>query len=219
MTYGISVKNESGFINIDETFANMQVLVSGTLSAPGTVTFPEQATRPLVMVSLSSNGIWDANGTPPGDHISNNNSFRIGSAVTQDVKYKVLVPRASMVPSSDAFGMRVYGPSGELFFDSGNLDTLKVLANVFTSYEGPNPQPPLSVSIPSTSGDVYASLHTLQYYKGEAGNPFRWKTIAARRVSSTEVSLVEATSWTFDYNFTIYGYYRYDRYFLVGTFP
>lgn len=219
MSYGISIKNDSGYTNIDENFSNLQVLTSGTVSAPGLVTFEAQAVKPVVMVCISTNSIWDDTARPILP-LNENSQFRVGSAVTQNVKYKVLIPRINLLPSSETYGFRVKGPSAELFFDSGNLDTLAVNVYATVPYMGPNGMQYVAIS--DFGGDVYVSLSTLRFFqswKDEVTSELVWKSIAVRLATPSIVQLAAVTSYhTGIYNPIAYMRFIQRRYLLVGNF-
>ena len=123
MSYGISILNSSGFVQIDPDYSNYAVLVRGTASGNGYVDidFPAQPKPPLVFAKFAATDRWLA-------LISLTNSratFFIypdpgwNTAASGSFSYAVCVPFEDISLPNDQFGFKVFNQSGGVVFDSG----------------------------------------------------------------------------------------------------
>lgn len=159
-TFGIQVFNTDGFMTIDENFSTMQVLASGTATSNQMVYFPAQANRPLIMVSVPygksflSAGAGDEYGYGPiiTDPNSSFYLYAASGSAAFSYSYKVLTPRTNVGSSGVPWGLRVFRSDGAVLFDSGNLDTLRVLK--YASAQGSN----IQVSVADDGYPLYVNL-------------------------------------------------------------
>lgn len=132
-TYGLQVFNTDGIMTIDENFSTLQVVASGTATTGQVVNFPAQTNRPLIMVSVPYGRSFLGDGDYEFSYVSINprSQFYVSHLTYEGgafaYSYKVLVPRTNFNPSDVPWGLRVYNPSIGVTFDSGDLNTLRVL--------------------------------------------------------------------------------------------
>lgn len=128
MSYGLLITNDSGYIQIDDTYANFTQIASGSVSTSANVTasfsYPDCGIVPLILISPGAWGVCYCNFGISGTSAS----LRTNAATS--FTYRVLVPTYSVGQSSDAWGLRVWRPDGNIVYDSGrpNLRVLTVVS-------------------------------------------------------------------------------------------
>lgn len=117
MSYGITILNEAGIVQIDQDYSNHVLLQSGTVNvgagAEVTVTYSNTGTLPLVSIRTVSGG---AVAVALDKTVCR---LRAELNVAATVEYKIYRSAAGLSPSSEAYGFRVYTSGGALTFDSG----------------------------------------------------------------------------------------------------
>jgi len=123
MSYGISVLNSSGFVQIDPDYSNYAVLVRGAASGNGYVhiDFPTQPKPPLVFAKFAATDRWLAL-----TGLTNSRAtFFIypdagwNTAASGSFSYAICVPFEDISPPNDQFGLKVFSQNGRVVFDSG----------------------------------------------------------------------------------------------------
>lgn len=121
MSYGISIINSSGFVQIDPDYSNYAVLVRGTASGNGYVyiDFPTQPKPPLVFAKFAATNQWLA--------LTNLTNSRATFFIYADngyvgasgsFSYAICVPFENISLPNDQFGFTVFSQSGGAVFDS-----------------------------------------------------------------------------------------------------
>ena len=123
MSYGISILNSSGFVQIDPDYSNYAVLVRGTASGNGYVyiDFPAQPKPPLVFAKFAATDRWLAltqlTNSRATFFIYPNDGWN--TAASGSFSYAICVPFEDISLPNDQFGFRVFNQSGGVVFDSG----------------------------------------------------------------------------------------------------
>jgi hypothetical protein len=219
VAYGISIANNSGFVQIDEQFSNFRVVASGTATGNGSnnpIYFPDYGLIPLIMVrpvtlghKIATDGIWYTNRFSAICSVP-------GGAVGQAFYYKVLVPVANVGASSDSFGLRVFGPSGQINFDSGHTDMLRVGAvSLYRPVQGGGGNLQY-VSVPASNGSYYTSLNAGGLWSAGIDTPSVWEYITMTQ-SSENNFVIQTEGLKLDQGI---GYQRLNAYqsFIFGSF-
>ena len=145
MTNGIQVLNESGYTQIDSSYSNLQVLLSGTTSnfplAPRLVTAlpPGLGTDFVIFIKPSStSGVGQNNAITFWGYIDYSaNTFVIGRTLGlnfyQGSFDYVICTEATTAPST-GYGFNTYNPDGSLGFSSEYKDMECVEAHTYTLY-------------------------------------------------------------------------------------
>ena len=123
MSYGISILNSSGFVQIDPDYSNYAVLVRGTASGNGYVyiDFPAQPKPPLVFAKFAATDRWLA----LTELTNSRATFFIypdpgwDAPASGSFSYAICVPFEGISLPNDQFGFRVFNQSGGAVFDSG----------------------------------------------------------------------------------------------------
>lgn len=118
MAYGISILNESNYVQIDQDYSNYVIILSGTISISNTntatLTYADLGITPMAMVKFHNTGTYititrlDSTGM----------TLKTKTTGTWAVPYMLAVPISSVTADTD-YGMRVYNSSNQLVFDSG----------------------------------------------------------------------------------------------------
>ena len=118
MTYGLQVKNSSGNIIIDGQYKNYAEWATGTTTLGAyvtTISFTATDKMPLVALRPATNKavvLWGLRKTG-----SNYDGFYVIGSNGDSLDWKVYT--AHPVASSETYGLRSYGSTGDLLFDSG----------------------------------------------------------------------------------------------------
>lgn len=123
MGYGFSLENANGTVVFDGTSPMYTEVDSGNCSVStevdnttaygkqGYITLPEGYSDLLIAYQLPQ-GVWLA--------INKTTITSYSGSANCVVPYKVFALMSEVSPSTDTHGLRMYGPGGELVFDSGN---------------------------------------------------------------------------------------------------
>lgn len=115
MAYGITVLNDSSYIQIDENYSNYSLVASGSASSGGSVSFPAGYSHVICMVRA-----------PYGSNI-----YRSGSSETVVTisgatwEYKMFAKTTDVPQSAATHGFKVFNSAGTCSFSSTDL-TLRV---------------------------------------------------------------------------------------------
>lgn len=155
MSYGLRIYNESGYVQIDDTYSNFTVIASGSGASAQEITFPAQARPPLVLISPASDG------QPLVRWSLQTSSFQVRGG---SFSYKVLVPTSDIGAGAESYGLRVYNASGGICFDSGReqFRVLKSVTFVPTSLTSE-----VYIDVPAGSGTYCFTLNSSQIYEIE----------------------------------------------------
>ena len=136
MSYGLRVLNQSGYVQVDENFANYLIVAKGTWSV-GTsglnVDLGTYGTGALLFVryKVSTLSAWDNIAGVSSVYQGGGQKYKIvigdylggplglGYPLRSGTVDYIIARVTSNAPSSNSFGMRVWTPSGQLSFDSG----------------------------------------------------------------------------------------------------
>lgn len=116
MSYGLSIKNESGAFQIEEGMSNYVIKSSGVI-ASGTLKstvgdLANERNGELLLVRPSSN--------TGSIYLSANSSFTpILACTSGNISYIVAAVSKNMAQSSVSYGLRVRGATSDLIYDSG----------------------------------------------------------------------------------------------------
>jgi len=130
MSYGFSVKNESGVLQIEEGMSNYVikssgVIASGTLNSTVGSLANESADEILLLRPSSNTG---------SIHLSVNVNVSFApvlSCTSGNITYIVAAVSKNMAPSSMSYGLRVRGAASDLIYDSGTKIASPIATVVF----------------------------------------------------------------------------------------
>lgn len=208
MSYGLSISNQSGEVQIDSGFRNLQIVAEGstTVAATGlsytfTVNFAPQANPPLFFYRNPSRGASGVDGvsalTMARDINGNYSSIRLrpqdvyGTGGSYTMDWFVAAPSNST--SGDPWGLQVFDNAGAKVFDSGArymriAEVVTIPAEFFTlSY--------LVTNDPDGDGEVIFTHGAVSnaYYCVNSLRSFRdlgsFVELTSRRVSDTQVAI------------------------------
>lgn len=164
MTFGLEVQTDSGDIIVDATYANHQVVESGSYTqaaaaAITTVTFATALNYPPLIFASCSEYLYFYGYTKIGSQYTGFQTISGTGAAAHTVYYYVCAPTPAV--SSDTWGMRVWDASSNLVFESGR-NYMKIKDVV--SYTTPTSGLGSSVTINTVSGITapYACLNAVQ---------------------------------------------------------
>lgn len=182
MSHGLTVLNNSNFVQIDESFSNYRVIAEGTVgSSGGFVYFPNYGVIPIVMVQplVVGQSLYAGSIT--------SSFFGVGP-LGVSYKYKVLVPSNVVAHSGQSHGLRVYNGSNQLVFDSGNTGMLRLkqLLNI----PGPFANQTFYTSLPYSAGGNYMLLNSANLsYTFTHGGRFYPMQVEFNLVNSVDYAL------------------------------
>ena len=123
MSYGIKITNPTGGLVIDSQFENLALKNETPSTAAAGSTFPPTgATYGDLIAVKPTNANVDTYVFKEGDDTFGDYSLYWNSAAGS-YSYYVLEKFSSNTAATSGYGMQVYGPSNELFFDSEQLET------------------------------------------------------------------------------------------------
>lgn len=115
MTYGLQVLSASGYVQVDENYANCGVIQSGTANTGTAITVTGGLSRTLIFVRIPYGKTITAYGAKNADQFIT----RPGPAGQADYAYDYRVyKRVTDLTPSNGFGLQVFDSSGLLSFDS-----------------------------------------------------------------------------------------------------
>jgi len=140
MSYGFSLHNSSGYVQIDQDYSNYIVIANGTILATPNGTggvFP-YATYDALYGSRNAYEVFfrpHSYGIPIGQSqisdVGDNDMIWALSNVLVD--WLILIPAYNISPPTSNYGMVIYRPDGSLCFSSDTSYT-RILANVYVPY-------------------------------------------------------------------------------------
>ncbi len=112
MPFGYQQQNADGFVQVDETYSNYSLVASGTATTGNSVTFPTQATPPIVAIGVVGAGNF-ASMT-----VLETSNFTVisSSGVNFSYPYRIYAPVGGT--NTGGYGLQVFNASGGLTFDS-----------------------------------------------------------------------------------------------------
>lgn len=116
MSYGLSIKNSSGVLQIEEGMSNYVIKSSGVI-ASGTLNssvgaLANKSAGELLLLRPSSN-------TGSIRLSTSGSSTPVLSCTSGNITYIVAAVSKNMTPSSTSYGLRVKGAASDLIYDSG----------------------------------------------------------------------------------------------------
>jgi hypothetical protein len=164
MSSGLQVLNDSGDIIVDGTYANHQLVESGSYTQAGasaitTVNFATALNYPPLIFVSCSEYLYLFGYTKSGSQYTGFKTISGPTSAAHTVYYHVCAPSPAV--SSDTWGMRVWDASSNLVFESGR-NYMKIKDVV--SYTTPTAGLGSSSTINTVSGitDPYACLNAVQ---------------------------------------------------------
>jgi hypothetical protein len=138
MSYGISIENASGYIQIDSGFTNYVLVSSGTVNATAGVIGTYSGIDPgtATINGLQADDIVAVRGTDicqAGRSASAQSLYNFTTSA-QTISYRVYRKASDITPSTSDYGLEVFDESGNLRFSS-KYAPAKVLAT-YNTYNG-----------------------------------------------------------------------------------
>ena len=196
MSYGLRVYNDSGYLQIDQDFANYQIIQSGTFTIGSS-----SAISPTISHSGPNDGSNLVFVKPPfsasnviidGSSVVGGSSFAVyGDPGTYS--YFVAARATALSASSETYGLRVYNSGGGLVFDSGrktlNIKSISYPAATINATNTEGPIYTTYLSAPASGKSHYVLLNPLTFVEDIQIESEYWETykMGAAMISNTEV--------------------------------
>ncbi len=133
MSYGLKVIGASGQVQISDLASSFSVVKQGVVGSPVTHASLSQLANASAQESLFIKPAAGYGGIGWRDYYD----LQYIECSTGSISYCVIKPNKLITPSSAGYGIRSFGPSGELLFDSGTIGP-KPLAASYITYQGGN---------------------------------------------------------------------------------
>lgn len=133
MSYGLKVIGASGQVQISDEASSFSVIRQGVVSSPVTHASLSQLADVGAQESLFIKPAVGYGVIGWRDYYN----LQYIECSTGSISYCVIKPNKFIAPSSAGYGLRSFGPSGELLFDSGTIGP-KPLATSYITYQGGN---------------------------------------------------------------------------------
>lgn len=189
MSYGIKVKNSSGFVQIDDTYDNFVLHQTGTVSASknssATISYADTGSLPVIAIRTVSGGSMAIAGVS-----TTSAGFRGGNDGAATVEYRVYRRLAGVPASSGNYGLRVYNGAQALTYDSGRAYMrVSQLATFTSKWVASGPFFTLNHSF----GHAFAIINDPRVFIGAylTSNP-NWWVIPAIKTGTNSISVTES---------------------------
>lgn len=143
MAHGIQILNSGGFVQIDETYKNYELVASGTAVTEQVISIPDRGVIPLIAIG----------GMTANQHAylreATTTTFKVSGTANASFAYRVYAPSSSAATTQ--FGFRVYNSAGAVNFDSLARYLRVAYTNIFSTASFPYS---VNVNTPSTTAQL-----------------------------------------------------------------
>lgn len=182
MSYGFRAVNQSGYVQIDQDYANFALVASGTASTGSVVIVGIDLAECLVFIKLPLNK-WAAadGGTSFGDRFVIVPEYGAGSFTYEYRVYRY----ATSLSRTSGYSLQIFRGDGTLCFDGNRAQTLIMSANNYTLGSG-------LITLPSAGIHPWVLANALDFVGVQAvpqANQSWWFHVGARVNGDYTVSL------------------------------
>lgn len=196
MSYGLQIVNESGYVQIDENYANYSLVASG-YGTTGTVVMADMdLTDCLVFIRIPTN-VWATTdgGIDSGDRFVIATRYGSGNFAFEYRIYKYVMA----LPATTGYTLQVYGSDGSLCFDGNRAQTRIASVSNYPVGSG------ATITIPSSGFNPWVLVNNMDFVKVAMVNASmsNWYTLGFRVSASFDIDVGEVLMKTLPFGLSV----------------
>lgn len=196
MSYGLQIVNESGYVQIDENYANYSLVASGYGTTGTVVMAGMDLTDCLVFIRIPTN-VWATTdgGIDSGDRFVIATSYGSSNFAFEYRIYKYVMA----LPATTGYTLQVYGSDGSLCFDGNRAQTRIASVSNYSVGSGS------TITIPSPGFNPWVLANTMDFVKMVMVNAYlsNWHTLGFRVSSAFSVEVGEVLMNTLPFGISV----------------